>query len=57
MRPELAQQQFHQQMMRGMPNGAMNMAMKPGQLQRAAMANNQKFVPSLCSQACAGSSH
>ncbi|KAK4040166.1 hypothetical protein C8A01DRAFT_15927 [Parachaetomium inaequale] len=43
MRPDLAaQQQFHQQMMRGMPNGAMNMAMKPGnQLQRAAMANNQ----------------
>jgi hypothetical protein len=30
-------------MMRQMPNGAMNMAMKPGnQLQRAAMANNQK---------------
>jgi hypothetical protein len=44
MRPDLAaQQQFHQQMMRQMPNGAMNMAMKPGnQLQRAAMANNQK---------------
>ncbi|KAK4244851.1 hypothetical protein C7999DRAFT_16917 [Corynascus novoguineensis] len=43
MRPDLAQQQqFHQQMMRGMPNGAMNMGMKPGnQLQRAAMANNQ----------------
>ena len=43
MRPDLAaQQQFHQQMIR-MPNGAMNMAMKPGnQLQRAAMANNQK---------------
>ncbi|KAK4151280.1 hypothetical protein C8A00DRAFT_17293 [Chaetomidium leptoderma] len=38
MRPE----QFHQQMIRQMPNGAMNMAMKPGnQLQRAAMANNQ----------------
>ena len=48
MRPELAaQQQFHQSMMRGMPNGAMNMAMKPGQLQRAAMANNQKFVAEL----------
>lgn len=42
-RPDLAQQQFHQQMMRGMPNGAINMGMKPGnQLQRAAMANNQK---------------
>jgi hypothetical protein len=41
-RPDLAQQQFHQQMMRGMPNGGMNMGMKPGNLQRAAMANNQK---------------
>ncbi|EAQ84388.1 hypothetical protein CHGG_08402 [Chaetomium globosum CBS 148.51] len=44
MRPDLMpqqQQQYHQ-MMRGMPNGAMNMGMKPGnQLQRAAMANNQ----------------
>lgn len=43
MRPELAQQQYQQHMMRGMPNGAMNMGMKPGnQLQRTAMANNQK---------------
>lgn len=44
MRPDLAQQQqFQSQMMRGIPVGAMNMGMKPGnQLQRAAMANNQK---------------
>ncbi|KAJ4287514.1 hypothetical protein N0V88_007615 [Collariella sp. IMI 366227] len=43
MRPDLAQQQqFQSQMMRGIPVGAMNMGMKPGnQLQRAAMANNQ----------------
>ncbi|KAL2017919.1 hypothetical protein VTK56DRAFT_1511 [Thermocarpiscus australiensis] len=43
MRPEFAaQQQYPHQMMRGMPNGAMGMGMKPGnQLQRAAMANNQ----------------
>ncbi|KAK3291477.1 uncharacterized protein B0H64DRAFT_420296 [Chaetomium fimeti] len=44
MRPDLMpqQQQHFQQLMRGMPNGAMNMGMKPGnQLQRAAMANNQ----------------
>ncbi|KAK4142710.1 uncharacterized protein C8A04DRAFT_13039 [Dichotomopilus funicola] len=42
MRPDLAQAHLHQQMMRGMPNGAMNMGMKPGnQLQRAAMANSQ----------------
>ncbi|KAL2162554.1 hypothetical protein VTH06DRAFT_7468 [Thermothelomyces fergusii] len=42
-RPDLAQQQqFPQPMMRGIPNGAMSMGMKPGnQLQRAAMANNQ----------------
>jgi hypothetical protein len=43
MRPDGGQQPFHPQMIRGMPNGAMNMAMKPGnQLQRAAMANSQK---------------
>lgn len=43
MRPDLAQQQYQQHMMRGMPNGAaMNMAMKGNQLQRAAMANSQK---------------
>lgn len=43
MRPEFAQQQFQQHMMRGMPNGTMTMGMKPGnQLQRAAMANSQK---------------
>jgi hypothetical protein len=42
MRPEFAQQQFHQQMMRGVPNGAV-MGMKPGnQLPRTAMANSQK---------------
>ncbi len=41
MRPDGSQQPFHPQMMRGMPNGAMNMAMK-GNLQRTAMANNQK---------------
>ncbi|SPQ26387.1 02e01e7b-0d29-4d77-9ef7-e80e921d13d0 [Thermothielavioides terrestris] len=42
MRPEFAQQQFHQQMMRSMPNSAMNIGMKPGnQLQRTAMANSQ----------------
>ncbi|KAK3942936.1 transcriptional regulator of filamentous growth FLO8 [Diplogelasinospora grovesii] len=36
------QQQYNQQLMRGMQNGTMNMNMKPGnQLQRAAMANNQ----------------
>jgi hypothetical protein len=43
MRPDMAaQQSFQQHLMRGMPNGAMNMAMKPGSLQRAAMANSQK---------------
>lgn len=42
MRPEFAQQQYQQHMMRGMPNGAMAMGMKPGnQLPRAAMANNK----------------
>lgn len=30
--------------MRGMQNGGMNMKMTPGNLQRAAMANNQKYV-------------
>lgn len=42
MRPEFAQQQYPQHMMRAMPNGAINMGMKPGNLQRAAMANSQK---------------
>jgi hypothetical protein len=42
MRPDMGQQPFHPQMIRGMPNGGMNMAMKPGNLQRAAMANSQK---------------
>lgn len=39
------QQQYQQHMMRNMPNGAMNINMKQGNpLQRAAMANNQKYV-------------
>lgn len=44
-RPEFAQQQaqYQQQMMRGMQNGGMNMNMKPNPIQRAAMANNQKY--------------
>lgn len=42
MRPDLAQQHYQPHMMRGIPNGAMNMAMKGNQLQRTAMANNQK---------------
>jgi hypothetical protein len=43
MRPEYAaQQQYQQHMMRGMQNGAINMAMKGNQLQRTAMANSQK---------------
>lgn len=39
MRPDMAQQQYHQ-MMR-MPNGAMGMGLKQGTLARTAMANNQ----------------
>lgn len=43
--PEFNQQQYQQHMMRGMQNGAMNMKMNQGNpLQRAAMANNQKYV-------------
>jgi len=43
--PEFTQQQYQQHMMRGMQNGAMNMKMNQGNpLQRAAMANNQKYV-------------
>lgn len=39
------QQQFHQQLLaRGMPNGMM-MKQQGNPLQRAAMANNQKYVP------------
>jgi len=37
-------QQYNQTMMRNMQNGAMGMNLKPGNLQRAAMANN-KYVP------------
>jgi len=43
--PEYGQQQYQQHLMRGMPNGAMNMGMKQGNpLQRAAMANSQKYA-------------
>lgn len=42
MRPEGNLPQQQQFMMRGMPNGAMNMNMKGANLARTAMANNQK---------------
>jgi len=47
---DYSQQQFQPQMMRGIPNGAMNMNMKQvNQLQRAAMANSQqKYVIDYC---------
>ncbi|KAK3305146.1 uncharacterized protein B0T15DRAFT_493326 [Chaetomium strumarium] len=42
MRSEFAPQQYHPQMMTRMPNGAINIgAMKPGNLQRTAVANSQ----------------
>lgn len=45
LRPEFAQQaqqQYQQQMMRGIQNGAMGMNMKQANLQQRAMANSQK---------------
>lgn len=51
MRPDAYNQQQYQNHMMRMQNGAaMNMGVKPGNnLQRAAMANNQKYVLHLSS--------